>query len=206
MTSSEKRRVIAYVDGFNLYFGIIDSGHIHSKWLNVKSLIQSFLSQDQELIEVKYFTSMVSNDSPKEMRQRKYISALESVGVRIFRGKYEQKQVYCNNCSNTWWRTNEKMTDVNIATQLIMDAVENKFDVAILISGDSDLVPAISIVNEKYSPKYVTVFFPPGRENISVKNVASGSFIIGRKKIKDHQFPEMNKLENGYKISKPDTW
>ena len=45
---------------------------------------------------------------------------------------------------------NEKMTDVNIATHLIIDAFQDRYDMAMLISGDSDLVPPIKAVHSLY--------------------------------------------------------
>jgi hypothetical protein len=42
-----KNRVVVYIDGFNLYFGMLDAGIENSKWLNIKSLINSYLSHNQ---------------------------------------------------------------------------------------------------------------------------------------------------------------
>jgi hypothetical protein len=202
----KKNRVIVYVDGFNLYFGMVQSGFTGLKWLNLVNLARSFLKDNQELAEVKYFTSPITNDPPKEKRQRTYLSALRHTGVKIITGKYQQREVVCNGCSLKWFRVNEKMTDVNIATEMILDAVEDKFDVAILISGDSDLVPAIKIIAEKFYPKYVAVFFPPNRQNVSVKSVAAASFQLGRKKLKDCQLPDEIMLANGYVLKRPSEW
>ena len=56
-----KNRVIVYKDGFNLYFGMVDAGIDNCKWLNIKSLIDSYITHIQELIEIKYFTSRITN-------------------------------------------------------------------------------------------------------------------------------------------------
>ena len=50
-----KNRVIVYIDGFNLYFGMVDAGIDNCKWLNIKSLIDSYITHNQELIQIKYF-------------------------------------------------------------------------------------------------------------------------------------------------------
>jgi hypothetical protein len=204
--SIKKRRVMFYVDGFNLYFGMLEAGLSDLKWLNIMGLCSSFMSADQELVGVKYFTSNIKNDPPKEKRQRTFLSAIEHTGVRIIRGKYEDKDVECGDCGKIWQRSNEKMTDVNIATQLILDAIDDRYDLAILITGDSDIVPAINIVNNRYSPKFVSVFFPPHRSNVSVQDAAHGWQVLGRKRLKDYQLPDTIELEDGFVIEKPTAW
>lgn len=98
------------------------------------------------------------------------------------------------------------MTDVNIATQMIIDAYQDRYDSAILISGDSDLVPPIRSVHENFKNKRVAVFFPPKRFNNSVAAVAKGSMIIGRKKLADSQFPSEVAKSSGYILRKPPEW
>lgn len=136
MKEIKKERVIAYIDGFNLYFGMLDSG-FNTKWLNVRKLVENILQPNQELIVVKYFTSRVGNNPDKQKRQSTYIDALEAEEVKIYYGHYQRDTVECNRCRNIWADYNEKMTDVNIATQMLIDAYQDKYDMAMLISGDS---------------------------------------------------------------------
>jgi uncharacterized LabA/DUF88 family protein len=201
-----KKRIIVYVDGFNLYFGMVEAGIENSKWLNIKSLIESFLTQNQELIEIKYFTSRITHHPSKQKRQATYLEALETTGVNLIYGLYKAKEIECHNCGHNWAISNEKMTDVNIATHLLLDAFNDKFDTAILISGDSDLVPPIKAVHSQFKTKAVSVFFPPERHNITVAGAAKGSQIIGKKKIKDHQFPLTVTKIDGYVLTKPESW
>jgi hypothetical protein len=98
------------------------------------------------------------------------------------------------------------MTDVNIATQIIIDAYQDKYDTAILISGDSDLVPPIRAVHDTFKKKRVGVFFPPKRFNNSVAAVAKGSLIIGKKKLADSQFDDEIKKKDGFVLRKPTEW
>ena len=58
----KKERVIAYIDGFNLYFGMREAGFDHCKWLKIKKLVSSLLKPHQVLVDVRYFTSRVSNN------------------------------------------------------------------------------------------------------------------------------------------------
>lgn len=200
------KRVIAYIDGFNLYFGIKDAGFSHCKWLDIHKLVASYLTFNQQLVEVKYFTSRVTNHPGKQKRQTIYLEALETTGVKLVYGLYKAKNIECENCGHLWSISNEKMTDVNIATHLLLDAFRNEYDTAILVSGDSDLVPPIKAVHENFSQKSVSVFFPPARHNNSVAAVAKGSLIIGRKRLADFQLPDEVSKKDGFVLKKPMEW
>lgn len=194
------------VDGFNLYFGMLEAGFNNCKWLDLKKLIESLLHPNQQLQAIKYFTSRVSNNPDKQKRQTTYIEALETTGIKMTYGRYQVNDVECHRCGNIWREPNEKMTDVNIATQIIIDAYQDKYDAAILVSGDSDLVPPIKSVHENFKNKRVAVFFPPKRHNNSVAAVAKGSLILGRKKLVDSQFPHEIQKPDGFKLKKPSEW
>lgn len=202
----KKERVIVYVDGFNLYFGLKEAGFTNCKWLDIKSLALDLLIDTQMLIDIKYFTSRVSNDPDKQKRQGTFLEALESTGVKIFYGHYKTSQLFCRACGATWSTYNEKMTDVNIATQLIIDAYNDKYDMAMLVSGDSDLVPPIRTIHETFPEKRVFAAFPPKRLNRSITNVTKGYLVIGRKKLLDNQLPGEIKKTDGAFIKKPDEW
>ena len=100
----------------------------------------------------------------------------------------------------------EELTDVNIATHLIIDAFQDKYDTAILISGDSDLVPPIKQVHINFPKKVVSVFFPPSRYNSTVAGAAKGSQLIGRKKLKDNLLPDQVAKKDGFVLTKPKDW
>lgn len=199
-------RIIVYIDGFNLYFGMKQAGFDNFKWLNIRSLAESLLKPGQEIVGIKYFTSRVSNNPDKQKRQSTYIEALETVGIKIYYGHYQLDAIECRRCSNVWANYNEKMTDVNIATQMLVDAYQDNYDMAMLISGDSDLVPPIMAIHENFGQKRVFVAFPPKRFNNSVSLVAKGSMIIGRKKLMDNQFPKEVIKPDGYILTMPAAW
>ena len=203
---SKKERIVVYVDGFNLYFGMLDAGFDYCKWLNLKVLALNLLQSNQKLAEIKYFTSRVSNNPEKQKRQNTYIEALESIGVKMYYGNYQSDTIECKRCNNIWPKYNEKMTDVNIATQILIDAYQDKYDMAMLISGDSDLVPPIKAVHEIFKNKRVFVAFPPKRHNQSVAIVAKGSLTIGRKKLVQSQFEDIVSKKDGYVLTKPNIW
>jgi hypothetical protein len=98
------------------------------------------------------------------------------------------------------------MTDVNIATSIIIDAFKDKYDMAMLISGDSDLSPPIKAIHELFKQKRVFIAFPPKRHNSTMAIVSRGSMIIGRKKLVDAQFDEEVISKTGFKLRIPDQW
>lgn len=203
MTKNE--RVVVYIDGFNLYFGIT-STYPDLKWLNVELLAKNLLKPHQTLVSVKYFTSRVKNNPSKEKRQRVYISALETTNTSFVYGHYKSKQKKCSSCKYPWNDNEEKMTDVNIAVHMLTDAMDDLYDMAMLISGDSDLVPPITAVHLKFPTKRVIVAFPPNRVNNSVKKVSNANLIIGKQVLKRSQFPNSIILSDGFELKKPIEW
>jgi len=121
-------------------------------------------------------------------------------------GHYKSKPKSCFSCHHTWSDNEEKMTDVNIAVHMLTDAMDDVYDTAMLISGDSDLVPPIRAIHSKFPAKRVMVAFPPNRHNVSVKNVSKGNLIIGKQKLKQSQFPDSIILKTGFELKKPKEW
>lgn len=202
--TTKKERVAVFIDGFNLYFGLT-AAYPNFKWLNVYLLSQNLLRANQELVSVSYFTARIGNNPAKEQRQNIYLSAVKSTPAHIIYGHYKSKSKSCKRCGYTWQTNEEKMTDVNIAVQMITGAVQNTYDRAILISGDSDLVPPIKTVQNIFNKK-VFVAFPPKRHNYSVKSIANGSMMLGRGTLSKSQFAASITLANGHTLTKPTQW
>jgi uncharacterized LabA/DUF88 family protein len=207
VNQNSAQHVITYIDGFNLYYGLKSKYRRKYIWLDVEALSNNLLKQGQVLKEVKYFTAMIHHNPNKEKRQRTYISALETLPItKIIYGKYLTNQHTCPNCGNIENIPSEKMTDVNIATHLLTDAFNNSFDIAIVISADSDLTGPINIVGKLFVNKKVVVAFPPDRVSFDLKNAASAYFHIGRKIFSISQLPQAIQLPNGIKIQRPGSW
>ena len=85
-----------------MYFRITEEGFLYCKWLNIRKLVSNLLRSNQELIEIKYFTSRGSNNPDKQKRQTMYIEALESVGIKIIYGHYQSDKTECRQCGNIW--------------------------------------------------------------------------------------------------------
>ncbi|MFQ5856860.1 MAG: NYN domain-containing protein, partial [Anaerolineae bacterium] len=154
------QRVIAYVDGFNLYYGLRSKNWKWFYWLNIQEMARRMLKPGQSLLSTKYFTSVVSWPVDRHKRQATYLEALRTLSnFHIYYGHFLADIVTCRNCGHTYRTYHEKMTDVNIATELMSDAFQDAFDVALLVSADSDLVGPVQAVRRLFSRKRIVVAF-----------------------------------------------
>ena len=201
------KRVIAYVDGFNLFFGMKESGWQQFYWLNVCQLAENILPPNSVLTAVKYFTARVVSPDDKRKRQGSYLEALQAqTQCVIIHGKYQLEENYCRSCFSHYSVPKEKMTDVNIAVTMMEDAFLSRFDIALLVSGDSDLTPPVSSVLRIFPEKSVIVAFPPRRFSADLKTAASGSFNITRVNLRDSQLPDEITKSDGYVLRRPSKW
>jgi uncharacterized LabA/DUF88 family protein len=200
-------RVIAYIDGFNLYHGLKEKKWRYYYWLNIQKLLTRYLVEDQTLVFTKYFTSIVNIPLDKHDRQAAYIEALNTLkDFKIFKGFFLEDKVVCNKCGHTYVTYHEKKTDVNIAVELLLDVIDNKMDVAILVTADSDLVPAIE-KTRKYNPKIkIIILFPPSRTSKSLAKISDHYEWISRNRLAKSQFPEKLMKSDGFPIEKPKEW
>ena len=170
-------------------------------------MAQNLLKPGQALVSTKYFTARIAGPPDKEQRQSTFIEALRTLAnFEIFYGKYQLNPRQCSQCGFEDEVPNEKMTDVNIAVEILKDAYQDEFDAALLISADSDLVPPVKAVGELFPAKRVVVACPPGRYSASLANSASSSFVIGRGKIAKSVFPEEVQKADGYILRRPESW
>lgn len=86
--------------------------------------------------------------------------------VHIVLGKFKKKRVRCSvpECIHAGPRRfdtiEEKRTDVHIGIRMLEDAYQNQFDKVILVSGDSDLVPALNVIKFRFPSKQIIVYVP----------------------------------------------
>ena len=206
--SPANRRVMVYVDGFNLYYGLKTKGWRRFYWLDILALSQKLMRAGQRLVGVRYFTARIAGkQQEKKRRQATYLEALEMRGsVKIHFGHYLAKTRECHRCGMRWTVYEEKMTDVNVAVELLGDAQDDVFDTAIVLSADSDLAGPVEAVLERYSDKRVITVFPPGRRSDRLRRAASASFTVGRKVLKDSQMPDKVVKRDGFVLERPDRW
>ncbi len=201
-------RVIFYIDGLNLYNGLKRANLRKYYWLDLRELAIKLCLPNQELIRVKYFTSMVSTkfDEDKFHRQSSYIKAIKTLpDMEVFLGRHQKGMTICNRCGKIFKNFSEKMTDMNIAVEMFKDAHQKNCDTQILVSGDSDLVPVCRTVLELFNMKLV-IFFPPYRKTDRLREYCHFSARIFTHYIKKSQLPEEIIDSSGNEITKPEYW
>jgi NYN domain-containing protein len=143
------RSTHVYIDGFNLYYGAL-KGTPH-KWLDLSALCRRLLPDD-DIRRIRYFTARVA-DRPHNpgtaARQDAYLRALASDPlVTIHYGTFKSgvrrmplapvpaigRPVMARVVS-----TEEKGSDVNLASYLLLDALRGACDTAVVVTNDSDL-------------------------------------------------------------------
>ena len=204
------QRVVVYVDGFNLYFGMKSKGWRKLYWLNLVALASALLKQDQQLHKVHYFTSRIrstKNNLTDIQRQTTYLEALAcQSGLDIHWGHFLEKPRQCRACGAQWLSYEEKMTDVNMAVQILTDAYKDLFDTAILISGDSDLTSPVTTLRQQFPSKRLIVAFPPGRKSNELSKASNGFLTIGEAHLRQSQFPNEVTRPDGYVLTRPAIW
>jgi uncharacterized LabA/DUF88 family protein len=200
--------VIAYIDGFNLYYGLRDTYRRRFLWLDLESLCASLLLPSQSLVAVKYFTAPVRGRPDSLRRQQAYWNALEAhcKHITIQLGRFQQRRLDCRACGAVWTSYEEKETDVGIAVELIRDVAFDACDTAILVSADGDLCPAIREAYRMHSPTRVVVAFPPGRRSDDLREFADHAFTIGRGRLQRALLPDRITLPDGSIVVRPERW
>jgi uncharacterized LabA/DUF88 family protein len=200
-------RLIAYIDGFNLYFGLRSRGWERFYWLNLQNLIQNLLLPDQTLVETKYFTAKIKSPPDKRKRQTTYLEALGTLtDFRIFYGHYLEAKIKCWNCDHTFTTYHEKMTDANIATELLTDAFQNRFDTALIVSADGDLVGPVKKVKQLFPGKRIVIVFPPKRHSVELRKIANACLHISRTILAKSMFPDRVPKPDGFVLKRPKQW
>jgi uncharacterized LabA/DUF88 family protein len=197
-----KKRIIVFIDGFNLYHAIDTLHQDHLKWLDLRSLSEAFSKKSTEQIETVYYFTALATWLPDCMQRHKaYIKALESRNVTTVFGHFKKKNAKCNVCQSKWITREEKESDVNIAIYLLNEAHLDNFDKAFVITADSDLVPAIQMVLDTFPEKEIVVLTPPNRYQIAREIRSKVETIkIREKHLKNNLFPNIVYDENSIEI------
>lgn len=144
---TEKKRVTVYIDGSNFYNYLTDEkiGYKKGDTFTYSEFIDYLVSDKRKLICKKYYIGIFRNKNHTEKSatlvkgQQKFLSHLERQGFIIERGKI----MYDGG------RPREKGTDVKIAIDMLLDAIEDKTDILMLFSSDTDLIPALKYIRTR---------------------------------------------------------
>jgi uncharacterized LabA/DUF88 family protein len=211
-------RTNVYIDGFNLYYGCLKG--TPNKWLDFAAFCEaSFPPPRNTIHRIRYFTAHVRarpNDPHQPIRQQTYLRALRTIPhLTVHLGSYLEKPTRMplhpppatGPKTVQVMKSEEKGSDVNIATYLLIDAFDGDYDAAVIISNDSDLAEPIRLVRRKFG-KPVMVLHPcgPGRKpSYELQKVASKSQIVNVALLPACQFPATLTDANGT-IHKPVGW
>ena len=202
-----------YIDGFNLYKGSLQ-GTPH-KWLDFLTLF-NILLPDCQANRIRYFTALVkptSTDPKKRQRQQTYLRAIRTIpNLSVHLGYFQTNPLKMplaqppasGSRMVEVLRTEEKGTDVNLASYLLLDAFRNDYEQAVVVSNDADLLTPIKIVQNEFSLS-VGVLNPQKKPSRALKDVANFYRQIRQGTLSASQFPHTLTDATG-PFHKPPRW
>lgn len=201
-----------YVDGFNLYYGAVKDTPY--KWLNIRRMCELAFPKN-EIAEVHYCTAIVTDapwDPHQSTRQQMFIRALRTTGVEVHYGSFLSKVVRMPRAKPPRRgsrmveviKTEEKGSDVALGALLVAHAYQARYQAAIVVSNDSDLVLPIRLVRDNLALP-VGLLNPHPRFSVELSKVALFKKQIRKGVLEAAQFPDTLEDEDGV-ITKPPTW
>jgi len=202
---TNKNRVIGYIDGLNVYGGLKNPPYRKYLWLDLPKLIELFLGSYEELVVVKYFYSPMLGNIAKEERQSVYLDALSSdPRVELFPGKFKVHNLECRNCGHIRPDRREKETDTGMASEIVKDAFIDAYDMAVILSGDTDFVPPARIVRTHHADEGIYLLKPFNCGPCDDLQTQSTKFSkIGQRHLSQCQFDEEVISSEGFTIQRP---
>ena len=206
-------KTIVYVDGFNLYYGSVKDTPY--KWLNIHLMCELLLPNNQ-IVGMKYFTAKVfsrKSDPQKHIRQQVYLRALRTLpNFEIIYGHYSEHPKWMRLANPQPGqskyveviKTEEKGSDVNLAVNLLHDGYHGKYQLAAVVTNDSDLLSAVQIVQNDLKLK-VGILNPQKHPSRELKDEAHFMKKIRKGVIRASQFPKTMKDAKGT-FYKPKDW
>lgn len=208
---------MVYIDGFNLYYGCLRKTQF--RWLDLAAFAQKMLPRDQ-IVGIKYFTAEVTlrpgkPDAPGD--QKTYLRALRTLpDLSIYFGRFLTNEIWAHRvhppkmgkAKVKVFKTEEKGSDVNLATHLIVDGFLGNYELAVVVSNDGDLKMPVEYVRQELK-KPVGVLNPRKNRSyaLSPTVLPSGSFYkpIREGVLRSSQFPDPLSDGDGT-FSKPSGW
>ena len=207
-------RTDVYVDGFNLYYGAVRGTPY--KWLNIRELCERMFPKN-DIAQIRYFTAMVNgtpDDPSKPQRQPTFIRALETVdGFSVHYGSFLTTKVWMPRARRLPGqsrkievvKSEEKGSDVNLASFLLADGFRGEYEAAVVLSNDSDLTLPIKVVTRELGLS-VGLLNPHARFSVQLSQVATFKRKIREGVLRDSQFPDVVVDAAGREIHEPADW
>jgi hypothetical protein len=201
-----------YVDGFNLYYGAVKGTPY--KWLDIRKACELAFPKN-EIHEVHYCTAIVKDtawDPQQSIRQQTFIRALKTTGVEVHYGSFLTKVVSMPRAHRLPGqhrmveviKTEEKGSDVALGALLVAHGYQGRYEAAIVVSNDSDLVLPIRIVREELRLP-VGLLNPHPSFSVELQKVAMFKKQLRKGVLAAAQFPNSLQDARGT-ITKPASW
>lgn len=207
-------KVQCFIDGYNLYHAMDELKIPKLHWVNLWNLMKSYLPREAELTHVYLFTAKPTHlNIPIQNRHSEFVNAQKAFGVTVIEGQFKKKNLKCKSkragaCKHDFIGHEEKESDVNLAVQFINDAHEDHFDIALIVTADSDLVPPMKFVKERFSNKEIWLISPP-KKNINSKELEKNSnkqITITSKQIRKFLMHERVIVNHQVVATRPPQW
>jgi uncharacterized LabA/DUF88 family protein len=212
-------RTTFIVDGFNMYHSVEEAarqlgrGSRGTKWLNLRHLCESYLhvvGGGAQLEKVYYFSALAKHLEASKpditLRHQTYVRALESTDVVVQLSRFKAKEIRCPQCGSRNVRHEEKETDVALAAKLLEVFARDECDTVVIVTGDTDIAPAVRTASSLYPHKTMAFAFPFARKNKELAQLVTRSFQIRKEAYAAHQFSDPIQLPDGSTIAKPNGW
>lgn len=222
-------RTIIYIDGYNLYYSVLTKSAY--KWLDVYELFANKVIKpvvpSANITAIKYFTAPIlgryAKDPDSPHRQTRYLNALKAkLGQRlqIIQGYHTEKETsaYLVGTQHAVNRLKvkvleEKQTDVNLSLHMYRDAVRQTAGQFVMVSNDSDLVPAVEMIKCDYPEIKIGVVLPAlshhqgARKSRQLEKLADWTRDHLRiDELAQSQLPERLQNRKNKTIRKPECW
>ncbi len=210
-------RTAFLVDGFNLYHSLraasatLDGAG--TRWLDLTAFCRSILvllGEDARLESITYFSALARHlelRAPETIRRHEdYLECLRDRGVVVQLSHFKLKVIRCPDCSARIQRHEEKETDVAIASLTFELLHSDRCDTVVLISGDSDLAPAMRTGTRLFPDKLVVSVSPFHRVSKELQRAAGAHFKVSAAHYTRHQLPDPFVTRSGRIIHKPAAW
>jgi uncharacterized LabA/DUF88 family protein len=210
-------RTAFLVDGFNLYHSLkVASKHARgarTRWLNLRSLCSSYLhaiGHNAQITEIVYFSALAIHleltNPGITKRHKDYIGCLQNSGVTVELNRFKRKDITCPACHSEFVRYEEKETDVALAVRLIELLLHDSCDTVVLVTGDTDVAPAVRTSKILFPQKQICFLFPYRRHNVELVQIADLYFDVKIRQYLKHQFPDPYACRDGSVVPKPPKW
>jgi uncharacterized LabA/DUF88 family protein len=211
-------RTHVYVDGFNFYYAAFQRSRFQAyKWLDLVAFCRVALPRNDVRL-VRYFTAPLDPSrgrAAQRARQDVYLAALRATaGLEIHFGQFVehaklQRLVHPEArgpVKALVWVPEEKGSDVNLASHLLVDGFTGKYDVAVVLSNDADLLEPVRLVRSVLKRPVGVLKVEGGQRACVFARQADFVRTVRRSHFVSAQFPGVVVREGDAPVVKPEEW